>query len=88
MTDYARVVAAMNGVTRHQTDRVFPDRMFGGEPLRHRVHPLTCGNDSNHAPLFPFWNEEEQRMELWCRDCDYTQTNAAMFSVRKENLND
>lgn len=63
----------MNAITRHQTGR-----------WEHPVHPLTCGNDSRHAPLFPFWNEQEQRMELWCADCDYTQTNAAMFSTKGE----
>lgn len=35
------------------------------------MHPLTCGNDSNHRPLYPVW---EDRIVLRCPDCDYVQT--------------
>ena len=32
-----------------------------------KVHPYTCGNDSNHSPLIP-------TVAGWiCKDCDYTQ---------------
>lgn len=35
------------------------------------IHPLTCGNDSRHALLYPV--EEKGRVVLRCRDCDYRQ---------------
>lgn len=38
-----------------------------------RMHPLTCGNDSSHAPLFPIFDGD--RMVLVCCDCDYRQEN-------------
>lgn len=38
------------------------------------VHPLTCGTESDHRPLLlPRWNSEQQRVELWCAECDYVQ---------------
>ncbi len=54
----------MNAISLHQTDRIAP------EPFNAR-HPLTCGNDSNHTPLYPYWNGDH--LELICRDCNYTQ---------------
>lgn len=36
------------------------------------VHPLTCGNNSNHANLMPFVIDNE--VKLNCLDCDYVQT--------------
>lgn len=35
------------------------------------IHPLTCGNDSRHALLYPV--EENGRVVLRCRNCDYRQ---------------
>lgn len=35
------------------------------------LHPLTCGNDSNHLPLEP--KEENGKVILVCSECDYTQ---------------
>ena len=35
------------------------------------VHPLTCGNDSEHAKLEPV--EQDGQVILTCRDCDYRQ---------------
>lgn len=35
------------------------------------VHPLTCGNNSNHANLIPI--EEDSKIVLKCSDCDYKQ---------------
>jgi hypothetical protein len=57
---------SMNNVTLWQTNRKFPNK----KPYN-AMHPLTCGNDSNHTPLFPYWNGAS--VILMCRDCDYTQ---------------
>ena len=35
------------------------------------LHPLTCGNDSNHKILIP--KETNDKVILICEDCDYTQ---------------
>ena len=35
------------------------------------VHPLTCGNDSNHSILKP--QEKDGKVVLVCPDCDYVQ---------------
>ena len=35
------------------------------------VHPLTCGNDSTHAPLVPV--SDGGNIILKCSDCDYVQ---------------
>ena len=35
------------------------------------VHPLTCGNDSQHQNLVPF--EVDGDVKLKCLDCDYVQ---------------
>jgi len=45
--------------------------------VTHMLHPLTCGNDSSHAPLFPVYREA--RVMLRCVDCDYTQEVPEMF---------
>lgn len=39
------------------------------------VHPLTCGNDSNHAELRGRIETQDDGVEvvLYCPDCDYTQ---------------
>lgn len=66
-------LAAMNSVVAHQTDRLGIGMGPNGLPLK--VHPLTCGNDSGHTPLYPFWDGE--KVVLVCRDCDYTQDNCA-----------
>jgi hypothetical protein len=57
MTD-AELLSAMNAICHHQVAR--------------SVHPLTCGNDSNHPPLFPLVHA--QRIVLRCAHCDYRQT--------------
>jgi len=36
------------------------------------LHPLTCGNNSNHKILIP--KEIDNKVILICEDCDYTQT--------------
>jgi hypothetical protein len=75
----ALLIGAMNAVSYHQCDR--PARYFGAsQEFRMRGHPLTCGNDSNHTPLYPIFNLETGRLKLICRDCDYTQDNAGPFS--------
>lgn len=82
-TDYEALAAAletMNNVSLHQTDRLFPPTEIGDGPaIPFRVHPLTCGNDSGHTPLYPYWNGE--RVQLICRDCGYTQNNAGPCTV-------
>jgi hypothetical protein len=35
------------------------------------IHPLTCGNNSNHQLLIPVVKDD--RCILICKDCDYTQ---------------
>lgn len=35
------------------------------------VHPLTCGNDSQHQNLVP--KEKDGKVILICLDCAYTQ---------------
>jgi hypothetical protein len=35
------------------------------------VHPLTCGNDSQHQDLVP--KEVDGKVVLSCSDCDYVQ---------------
>ena len=37
-----------------------------------KLHPLTCGNNSNHTPLVPVIEGEE--VVLLCPDCDYKQS--------------
>lgn len=78
-SEMARLRAAldqMNAISKHQTNHVFmaaPDHpmaaWYGG---RIPVHPLTCGTNSGHTLLFPFW--DGARVILRCRDCDYEQT--------------
>jgi hypothetical protein len=75
----AAQIASMNAVSLHQTDRLLPMTKLGGMPWKQRLHPLTCGNDSKHTLLFPFC--EDGKVQLICRDCEYTQDNAAMHSV-------
>ena len=36
------------------------------------IHPLTCGNNSNHEVLKGRVNKEGE-VELYCIDCDYVQ---------------
>lgn len=67
LTAADQLLDQMNAVTIWQTGR-HPD----GTPL-HRMHPLTCGNNSNHAPLFPLIDGD--RVVLVCADCDYTQAD-------------
>ncbi len=77
------VISAMNGISSHQTDRLFGDMQIDETVIKMRFHPLTCGNDSNHTPLFPFF--ENGSVKLICRDCNYTQDNGAMFSFEASN---
>lgn len=78
-----RALDAMNRVCLHQTNRYGMAPMIGEEEHRtvRRVpaHPLTCGTDSRHAPLYPYFNGV--RVVLICRYCDYTQTNCAGFDT-------
>ncbi len=77
MVDWELIVQTMNSVVNHQTDRPGGLRQER-TPENHfpfRTHPLTCGNDSRHTPLYPYFNGE--RVVLVCRDCGYTQDNCA-----------
>ncbi len=68
--DHKTDAAWMTSISLHQTDQL-PWQRSDRRPFRCRVHPLTCGNDSNHTPLFPAI--QDGRRVLICRDCDYTQ---------------
>lgn len=37
-----------------------------------RLHPLTCGNDSNHRVLEPYPMDDGE-VGLYCPECDYRQ---------------
>jgi hypothetical protein len=70
--DLARALETMNNVSLHQTNRLFPPiECDDGVKMPVRLRPLTCGNNSAHGNLYPFWNGE--RVQLICPDCDYTQ---------------
>jgi len=77
MVDYKEIVERMNSVVLHQTDRMPWQQMGNVHQFMSKVHPLTCGNDSNHTPLYPFFDEAKGIVVLICRDCDYTQDNSA-----------
>lgn len=78
-------LAAMEAICAHQSNRSLPpsdiewngERMFG---TRTPVHPLTCGNDSNHTPLFPHW--DGKAVVLRCPDCEYIQTRLPGLAAR------
>lgn len=70
------IIEIMNQISLHQTDRLFPLSSADEKLLKIfgkfiSVHPYTCGNNSNHTPLFPLHKNGE--IFLICRDCDYTQ---------------
>lgn len=69
------IISAMTSMSLHQCNR---DAVH--QPKQFAVHPLTCGNDSSHGNLYPVC--EDGIVKLICPDCDYTQDNAAMFSVK------
>jgi len=52
------------------------------------VHPLTCGNDSNHGLLFPGIDEETNTVVLSCPNCNYVQRfiPEIVFEHYKKNL--
>jgi hypothetical protein len=66
------IIERMNAVSLHQCNRE-----YDGSPKRWAIHPLTCGKDSSHGRLFPWF--DGKRIRLICPDCDYTQGNAAIF---------
>ena len=66
------IIKRMNAVSLHQCNR-----KYDGSLKRWPMHPLTCGNDSSHGLLFPWF--DGKRIRLVCPDCDYTQGNAAIF---------
>lgn len=41
------------------------------------LHPLTCGNNSNHKPLEPV--VIDSKVCLICLNCSYTQKNSGLF---------
>lgn len=58
------VIKWMNRASLHQCNRL-------GEKPHMAVHPLTCGQDSQHGNLYPLF--EGGTFMLICPDCDYTQ---------------
>ena len=44
-----------------------------GHQRNEKVHPLTCGVDSNHTPLRPVIDIALERVILVCEDCGYMQ---------------
>jgi len=66
------IIERMNAVSLHQCNRE-----YDGSPKRWAMHPLTCGKDSSHGRLLPWF--DGKRIRLICPDCDYTQGNAAIF---------
>lgn len=71
------IIDRMNAVSLHQCGRDHDGtpRQYQGIPMR--GHPLTCGVDSSHGNLYPWF--DGKRLCLLCPDCDYTQNNAAIF---------
>ena len=47
-------------------------------------HPLTCGNDSGHRNLEG--REVNDKVELYCLDCDYVQTYIPTFVLAADDL--
>ena len=45
---------------------------IGRGPFEQR-HPLTCGNNSNHAVLEPSRDTQAGIIIMYCPECDYTQ---------------
>jgi hypothetical protein len=64
--EYRDIIFIINSYTLHQTNRLFELPT----PFNN-IHPYTCGNNSDHTPLYPYFDGEKVR--LICRDCDYTQ---------------
>lgn len=62
------IIEQMTALVRWQTAW----RATGYQPMQ-RMHPLTCGNNSNHSPLYPLI--EGDAVVLVCADCDYRQDN-------------
>jgi hypothetical protein len=60
------------GIARHQARQ-------GSVSVFNRVHPLTCGLNSQHAHLIPHWDGE--RLTLACIDCGYRQDYRAALSA-------
>jgi hypothetical protein len=71
MIDFKNIVDRMNSISLHQCNRE-----KDGSP-RWAMHPLTCGNNSSHPPLFPWFDGEQ--ICLICSECDYTQKNSSIF---------
>jgi hypothetical protein len=63
------------GIARHQARQ-------GSVSVFNRVHPLTCGLNSQHAHLIPHWDGE--RLTLACIDCGYRQDYRAALSGQPE----
>lgn len=81
LTRLQLAVSLMNAIVDHQTNRL----SFGpteGHSFPTRVHPFTCGNDSSHTILFPYWTGK--KVVLRCHDCDYQQENIAFLQGSTE----
>ena len=80
-------VKAHNGVKK-LTNKEIIKAVRGWQDLE-IVHPLTCGNNSNHQNLVPL--EVKSKVILICPDCEYKQNwvpdyvmNADVVSMRPE----
>jgi hypothetical protein len=67
-----KALHAAIGIARHQARQ-------GSVSVFNRVHPLTCGLNSQHAHLIPHWDGE--RLTLACIDCGYRQDYRAALSA-------
>lgn len=66
LDEATKALEQMNTIVKHQINEPL------GDGTKHFFHSLTCGNNSNHARLFPFWTGSN--VVLKCPDCDYVQT--------------
>jgi hypothetical protein len=73
------VIEGLNAITLNQTGKKIQNGKIVSRGIFEQVHPLTCGNDSRHPNLMPFFFNN--KIHLVCPECDYVQENASIFSV-------
>ena len=67
------IIEKMNAISLHQCNR-----NYDGSPREWAMHPLTCGKNSSHRNLFPWFDGKQ--IKLLCPDCDYTQDATHVFA--------